>query len=223
MEKILDYSRYLLIGAEATVVVTIFALALAILLSFAAGIARAMRVPVLARVCAVYVAIFRGTSLLLQLFWIFYCLPLAGIEISPYLAGILSIGLNSGAYGSEIVRGALNSVSKGQIEAARALSLGRWQTLFLVALPQAARETVPAFGNIAIHVLKDTALVSLISIADISFQAQQLRGMTYDSQTIYLICMAMYFALAMVLTAGRMGIERKLDISGTGRSGKASA
>jgi polar amino acid transport system permease protein len=199
METALSHFDFLAVGAKATVQVAIFSFVLTILFSFTAGVCRSMKVPGLNFVAWVYVEIFRGTSLLVQLFWIYYSLPLFGVTISPMTAGCLAIGLNSGAYGSEIVRGAIRSVPASQIEAANALSLGRMLTMRKVVLPQALPEMVPPFGNLAIMVLKDTSLVSMISIADIAFRAQQLRSMTYDSARIYLVCLLMYFAFSLCI------------------------
>lgn len=199
MESTLGYFDFLAIGAKATVQVAVISFSLTVIFAFSAGICRSMKIPGLNSVAWIYVEIFRGTSLLVQLFWIYYSLPLAGITISPMMAGCLAIGLNSGAYGSEIVRGAIKSVPASQIEAAKALSLGRGLMMRKIVLPQALPEMVPPFGNLAIMVLKDTSLVSMISIADIAFRAQQLRSMTYDSARIYMVCLIMYFALSLCI------------------------
>lgn len=199
MHQTVAYFEYLIIGAKATALVGGVAYLLAILFGLAAGIARAEKIPVAKTIAFIYVEIFRGTSLIVQLFWIYYSLPLFGISISPLIAGCLGIGLNSGAYASEIVRGALLSIPAAQLEAAAALDLTRWQTLWKIVVPQAVREMVPPFGNLSIAVLKDTALVSMISIADIAFKAQQLRTFTYDSARIYGVSLLIYFAMAMVL------------------------
>jgi len=205
MSQTVAYFEYLIVGAKATALVGAVAYLLAIVFGFAAGIARAEKIPIANTVAFVYVEIFRGTSLLVQLFWIYYSLPLLGVSISPLMAGCLGIGLNSGAYASEIVRGALLSIPAAQLEAAAALDLSRNQTLWKIVIPQAVREMAPPLGNLSIAILKDTALVSMISIADIAFRAQQLRTFTYDSPRIYGVSLAIYFAMALVLLAmGRM-------------------
>jgi polar amino acid transport system permease protein len=199
MQQTVAYFEYLIVGAKATALVGGVAYLLAILFGFAAGIARAENIPVAKTVAFIYVEIFRGTSLIVQLFWIYYSLPLIGLSISPLMAGCLGIGLNSGAFASEIVRGALLSVPAAQLEAAAALDLSRGQTLWKIVIPQAVREMAPPFGNLSIAILKDTALVSMISIADIAFRAQQLRTFTYDSARIYGVTLLIYFAMALVL------------------------
>lgn len=201
MDAILSHFDFLVVGAKATVQVAVLSFGLTLIFAFAAGICRAEKIPGLNFVAWIYVEIFRGTSLLVQLFWIYYSLPLFGVTISPMVAGCLAIGLNSGAYGSEIVRGAIRSVPTAQLEAAKSLSLGRMLTTRKIVLPQALPEMVPPFGNLAIMVLKDTSLVSMISIADIAFKAQQLRTITYDSARIYLICLVMYFGFSLFILA----------------------
>src|SRR5690606_33378860 len=118
--------------------------------------------------------------------------------------------LNIGAYGAEVVRGALQAVPEAQHEAARALNFSRGHTLFHVILPQAVVEMMPAFGNLAIHNLKDTALASLIAISDLTFQAQRLRNLTLDSVTIYSLTLLGYFAMALLLAAAIRWLERRL-------------
>jgi polar amino acid transport system permease protein len=206
MEDMFGYLRYLAVGMKATAMVGSISFLSAVLIALVVGIIRAQKIPILNPVAFVYVEIFRGTSLLVQLFWLYYSLPLIGITVPPLTAACLGLALNSGAYGSEIVRGALLAVPKDQLEAATALNLGRWQTLWKVTLPQAIVEMVPPFGNLAILVLKDTALVSMISIADVAFKAQELRTFTYDSARIYIVTLFIYFAMALVVVAiGRLG------------------
>src|SRR5262249_20686978 len=153
--------------------------------AFLAGTARAVGGPIPRTVALVYVELFRGTSLVVQLFWLYYALPLVGISFDPITTGIAGLALNTGAYGSEIVRGALLAIPPQQHEAARALNFSHLHTLLHITMPQAIVEMMPAFGNLAIQNLKDTALVSLISIADLTFQAQSLRNITLDSARIY--------------------------------------
>ena len=194
------YLAYLSVGIKATVLVWAISFFAAVALAFVSGLIRTQRIPVLKWIALTYVEIFRGTSLLVQLFWLYFSLPLIGITIPPITAACLGLALNSGAYGSEIVRGALASVPKDQIEASIALNLTSTRTLWRVLLPQAVVEMVPAFGNLAILVLKDTALVSMISIVDVAFRAQQLRTFTHDSARIYLLALLIYFVLALVIS-----------------------
>lgn len=150
---------------------------------------------------------FRGTSLFVQLFWFYYALPLVGLSFEPVTTGILVLAAHVGGYGAEIVRGALSSVSPQQLEAARALNFNRFQTLYRISLPQAIVEMMPAFGNLAIETLKLSSLVSLISIADLTFAAQSIRNLTLDSSSIYSITLVCYFAMSLILMIAIKGIE----------------
>ena len=204
------YLPPLLKGAATTAEIAVASTALGALLAFAAGIARVEGGRLLSWIALVYIEIFRGTSLLVQLFWLYYALPLVGVSFDPITTGIAGLALNIGAYGAEVVRGALSSVPPQQREAARALNFGHMQTLFRVCLPQAVVEMMPSFGNLAVQNLKDTSLVSLISISDLTFRAQSLRNITQDSVTIYSLTLLGYFVMALVLMAFMRWLETAL-------------
>lgn len=213
----MDWTAYinpLMQGAWVTVQLTFYSTILGAILSFAAGIGKTSRNLIIQTVSVTYIEIFRGTSLLVQLFWLYFALPVAGqligvdLRLPPVVAGVLALSLNIGAYGAEVVRGAIEAVSKDQHEAAKALNFTPRQTLWRVALPQAIPEMMPSFGNLAIQNLKDTALVSLISLSDLAFRAEQLRNFTQDSTTIYTMTLFMYFGLALVLTGLMRLLER---------------
>ncbi len=202
-----DYLPVLWEGAWVTIQLTFWSTIFGALLSFAAGLGKLSRNRGLRWLSVTYIEVFRGTSLLVQLFWLYFALPLIGeaigvnLRLPPVMAGILALSLNIGAYGAEVVRGAVQAVARNQYEAARALNFTRRQTLFRIALPQAIPEMMPPFDNLAIQNLKDTALVSLISLADLAMRAEQLRNYTQDSPTIYTLVIFMYFGMALVLTA----------------------
>lgn len=212
----IDYVPPLLEGAWVTVQLTVYSTFLGTVLAFAAGVGRLSPHLLLRSIAVAYIEVFRGTSLLVQLFWLYFALPLAGqamgldLRIPPVVAGVLALGLNIGAYGAEVVRGALQSVGQGQHEAARALNFTSGQTLTAVTIPQAIPEMMPSFGNLAVQNLKDTALVSLISLGDMTFRAEQLRNFTQDSTTIYSMLLLMYFGMALVLTALMRALEHRV-------------
>lgn len=195
-------------GALVTASITLAAIAIGAVLAFAAGIARVEGGRITSTVALCYTEVFRGTSLLVQLFWFYYALPLVGISFEPVETGILVLALHVGAYGSEIVRGALSAVAVQQHEAARALNFGRMQALIHISLPQALVEMMPAFGNLAIETLKLSSLVSLISIADLTFRAQSIRNITLDSATVYTLTLVGYFLMSLVLMLAMRLIER---------------
>src|SRR5690606_21692695 len=129
----------------------------------------------------VYIEIFRGTSLLVQIFWIFYVLPLFGLTLDKFIAGFIAVGMDLGAYGAEVVRGAIQAVPKGQHEAARAINMAPWTRMRRIILPQALLIMLPPWGNLLIELLKGTALVALIAVTDLMFEAKQINGTTFLS------------------------------------------
>jgi polar amino acid transport system permease protein len=195
-------------GAVVTMTITLAAIAVGVVFAFFFGILRVEGGPILSFIALCYTELFRGTSLFVQLFWFYYALPLVGVTFDPITTGILVLAAHAGGYGAEIVRGALLSVSAQQLEAARALNFSRFQTLFRVSLPQAVVEMMPAFGNLAIETLKLSSLVSLISIADLTFSAQSIRNITLDSTTTYSITLLCYFAMSLLLMFAMRLIER---------------
>lgn len=207
-----DYLVPLGKGAWVTVQLTFWSTILGAILAFAAGIGKLSAIWFLRWISVAYIEVFRGTSLLVQLFWLYFALPILGamvgldLRFSPVLVGILALSLNIGAYGAEVVRGSIQAVSKSQYEAARALNFTSRQALFRIALPQAIPEMMPPFDNLAIQNLKDTALVSLITLGDLAFRAEQLRNFTQDSTVIYTLVLFMYFGMALVVTAFMRGL-----------------
>lgn len=201
----LNYLEPLSLGVWVTVQLTIYSTILGAVFSFAFGIGKLSNNWLVKIPSATFVEIFRGTSLLVQMFWLFYALPIIGhamgfdMRIPPIIAGVLALSANIGAYGAEVVRGAIIAVSKQQYEAAVALNFTARQTLWRIALPQALPEMMPSFGNLAIQNLKDTSLVSLITIADLAFIAHRLRNLTADSITIYTLVLFMYFFMSLIL------------------------
>jgi len=219
----IEYLDPLSKGIWVTVQLTIYSTILGAVFSFVFGIGKLSHNWLVKIPSATFVEIFRGTSLLVQMFWLFYALPIIGhamgfdTRIPPIIAGVLALSANIGAYGAEVVRGAILAVSKDQYEAAVALNFTPRQTLWKIALPQALPEMMPPFGNLAIQNLKDTSLVSLITIADLAFIAHRLRNLTADSITIYALVLFMYFFMSLILAflmnqlAKRVGSWRSAD------------
>lgn len=220
----LSYSTPLLEGAWVTVKLTVYSTVLGGLLSFALGIGKLSRNVGVRAFSIAFIEVFRGTSLLVQLFWLYFALPILGeaigldLRLPPVVAGTLALSLNIGAYGAEVVRGAIQAVPPTQLEAAKALDFTERQTLWRISLPQAIPEMMPSFGNLAVQNLKDTALVSLISLGDLAFRAEQIRNFTQDSTTIYTLLLLMYFGMALVLTALMKLLERSTGRWRAGRS-----
>lgn len=210
----IEYLPPLLQGARITVELTVYSTLLGALAAFTFGLGRSADCAPLRWLSIAFIEVFRGTSLLVQLFWLYFALPVLGqlvgldLRLPPMVAGVLALGLNIGAYGAEVVRGALAAVPRTQHEAALALDFTPRQTLWRITLPQAIPEMMPSFGNLAVQNLKDTALVSLISLGDLTFRAEQIRNFTQDSTTVYTLLLLMYFGMALVLTALMRLLER---------------
>jgi polar amino acid transport system permease protein len=199
----------LLKGVWLTVQLTVLSALLGATVAFVVGVARTHRLRTVRFVSGAYMEIFRGTSALVLMFWIFFVLPVAlGWQLVPMWAAILALGLSYGAYGSEIVRGALAAVAPAQQEAGIALSFSPWQRLIKIVLPQAWPEMIPPANNLLIELLKGTALVSIMGVADIAFGASLVRNATGQSAPVYTIILVMYFVLAFVLTRGMRVLER---------------
>lgn len=194
-------------GTWVTIQVLLGSIALGAFMSLIMGVARLSVRRWIRQGALVYIEFARGISAIILLFWIFFALPiLFGMgSMPPMLAGILALGLNMGAYGAEIVRGAIQSVPKGQTEATIALNMTDRQRLRHVVLPQAIPIILPPFGNLTIEILKGTALVSLITLSDLAFEAQKIRINNVISSDpvatpiLYLNVLVIYLILAQVL------------------------
>lgn len=200
----------LLEGLQVTVILTVCAALLAIPCAFAAGLARVSLDPIVRATARAYVEVFRGTSALVQLFWFYFAFPLLfGIELSAFTVGVVVLGLNAGAYGAEIVRGAVQAVPAAQHEAATVLGMSRWQRLRHVIVPQAVLAMLPPFGNLMIELLKSTALVSLITVTDLMRAGLFLRDETLRTGEIFVAVLLLYFGLALLITSGVRALERR--------------
>ena len=196
-----------------TVRITVLAAILAVVLAMLAALAFNAPLRSLRWIATIYVEIFRGTSLLVQLFWLYFVLPLPpfNIALSPFTVAVLGLGLHVGAYGAEIMRGALASVPKGQFEAAIALSMPPLTRFYRIILPQALRNAIPPGTNLLIELLKVTSLVSLITLGDLSFRASQLVQATFRSAEIFALTLLIYFLLSQAINLTMKRLEKRLD------------
>lgn len=159
----------------------------------------------------VYVSAIRGTPLLVQLFIIFYGLPNLGINLDPFISAIIAFVLNVGAYGSEIMRASILSIQKGQWEAAYTIGMTRWQALYRIILPQAARVSVPPLSNSFISLVKDTSLASLVLVSELFRKAQEIAARTYDFLLLYVEAALIYWIICFLLSLVQIVIEKRLD------------
>lgn len=205
-----NLAALLVSGAYVTVQVTAGSVLVAVCAACVAGLARASARKLLSWPAAIYVETFRGTSALVQLFWIYFVLPRFGVDIGAMTAAITALGLNAGAYGAEVVRGAIRGVPDGQREAAAALNLSAARTLRRVIWPQALPAMLPPAGNLLIELLKNSALVSLITVADLTFAAQLVRTSTLQTGLIFGFVLFAYYAMAACLSGVMRMLERRL-------------
>lgn len=195
-EFLQKYSSVLMHGTWMTCAQFLLAVLVAVSAALVTGVGKLSTNPLIRWPCIVYIEIFRGTSLLVQLYWIFFVLPLFGITLPNFTAGFISVGLNYGAYGAELVRGAIQAVPRGQWEAATALSMSPYVRMRRIVFPQALAIMLPPWGNLLIELLKGTALVSLISVTDLMFQAKQINASTYFSAQAFGTALIIYYLLA---------------------------
>lgn len=191
-----QYWPRLLSGTGVTIAQFFLAAALGIAISLAMALMKLSQNRVIRGAAITYIEIFRGTSLLVQLYWIFFVLPLFGVSIDKFTAGYVAVGMNIGAYGAELVRGGILSVPRGQWEAALAINMSPARRMWRIILPQALVNMLPPWGNLMIELLKGTALVSLISVADLMFQAKQINGSTFLSAQVFGTTLVIYYVLA---------------------------
>lgn len=196
-------------GTLVTATLTLLAIVVAVAIALVMGLMRLSTVPPVRWIATVYIEIFRGTSLLVQLYWIFFVLPLFGLTLDKFTAGYVAVGMNLGAYGAELVRGAILSVPQGQWEAALALNMAPARRMRRIILPQALAIMLPPWGNLLIELLKGTALVALISVADLMFQSKQINASTFMSVQSFGIALIIYYVMArLILTPFMRWLER---------------
>jgi len=193
---VLQYWPRVVSGTGVTVAQFILATILGVAIALSMGLMKLSSSKLVRASAITYIEIFRGTSLLVQLYWIFFVLPLFGVTIDKFTAGYVAVGMNIGAYGAELVRGGILSVAKGQWEAALAINMTPAQRMRRIILPQALVNMLPPWGNLMIELLKGTALVSLISVADLMFETKQINSSTFLSAQAFGIALAIYYVLA---------------------------
>lgn len=218
------YWPYYLIGAKNTILLALLAVVFGVLIGMILAIGRVGKNRALRLLATAYVEFIRGTPLLVQLFIIYYGLqaigirfpdsPLAsrilGINFADFMAGVITMGINSGAYVCEIFRAGIQSIDRGQSEAARSLGLSQAKTFVYVIIPQAIRNVLPALGNEFVVVIKESSIVSIIGIADLMYKANTVRGNTFQPFEPLLVAALAYFLLTFPLSKFLARIERRM-------------
>ena len=191
----------LLMGAGVTIEITAFSVAIGFFIGLFVGIARISQFKILQIMAAVYADCIRGTPLLVQIFLIYFALPMAiGQRVEPFIAAVAACGINSGAYVSEIFRAGIQAIDVGQMEAGRSLGLTWWQTMRFIILPQAFKNILPPLGNEFIAMLKDSSLVSVIGFEELTRRGQLIIAQTYGSFEIWMTVAVLYLIMTMAMS-----------------------
>ena len=205
-----SFPRILLPGLMVTIPLTVIAFSLAMVIAVAAALVQFARVPVLRQLCRFYIWVFRGTPLLVQLFVVFYGMPLIGITIAPFPAAVIVFSLNEGAYCAEIVRAALEAVPAGQLEAGYCAGMSYLQTMRRIILPQAMRTAFPSLSNSLIAMVKDTSLASNITVTEMFMATRTIVAATWEPLALYIEVGLVYLLFSTVLTKLQSMGEKKL-------------
>ena len=207
-----SFTRILIPGLLVTIPLTIVAFFLAMIIAVVVAIIRFANIKILKDICRFYVWIIRGTPLLVQLFFAYYGLPKLGITwTSPFICAVLVFAFNEGAYASETIRGSLNSVSEGQIEAGYCVGMSYLQIMWRIVLPQALRAAFPSLMNGLIGMVKDTSLASNITVTEMFFATRTIVTTTYEPLLLYLEVALIYLLFSSILSKVQTVIEKKLN------------
>ena len=200
----------LLVGAGVTIKITALSVALGVVIGLFVGIARISRIKILRVLAAIYVDFFRGTPLLVQIFLVYFALPvITGQRVDPFVAAIGSCGINSGAYVAEIFRAGIQSIDKGQMEAGRSLGMTWVQTMRYIIVPQAFKRVIPPLGYEFIALLKDSSLVSVIGFEELTRRGQLIIAKTYGSLEIWISVAVIYLAMTLTISRFVAYLERR--------------
>jgi len=211
---IVSWMPQLLRGARVTIALTLLAVSAGLVLSLFLALGKMSKNILINKLCSAYVFFFRGTPLLMQLYFVYYALPMIipALTINNrFLAAFIAFSLNAAAYCAEIIRAAIQSIDKGQFEASRALGLSYWQTMSLVIVPQSIRRLIPPVGNEFIMMLKDASLVSMIALVDITKATRNIEGST-RSALVYIPAMILYLIITAVFTFVFRKLEKKYSV-----------
>jgi len=204
---------FLLRGAVYTVQVSVLAIVFGLVLGWLLGLAAVSGVPALTAVSWAYVQFIRGTPLLIQIFLIYFGLPAVGINLPAFWSGVIALGLNSGGFQAEIVRAGIESIDRGQTEAARSIGMSRFKTLVFILVPQTIRRVLPPLTNELITLTKSSSLLSAIAALELTHAGQLIIARTFASFEIYAAVAIIYLALVAVLSRGSAFLEKRVFVN----------
>ncbi|CCU78845.1 probable amino acid ABC transporter [Halanaerobium saccharolyticum subsp. saccharolyticum DSM 6643] len=218
---LLDYKNFFINGTQITVLLAFFAVLFGIGIGIVLAMFKISNNKFLKGIASVYIEFIRGTPLLVQLFIIYYGLPYLGVEfpdfpllgqnVGDFMAGVIAMSINSGAYVAEIFRAGIQAVDKGQMEAARSLGMPYLMSMKKIILPQAFKNILPALGNEFIVVIKESAIVSIIGIHDLMYNADTVRGNTYKPFEPLIVAAVIYFIITFTLSKFIGLLEKRMD------------
>jgi His/Glu/Gln/Arg/opine family amino acid ABC transporter permease subunit len=204
---------FLLRGAVYTVQVSVLAIVFGLALGWLLGLAAVSGVPALSAVSWAYVQFIRGTPLLIQIFLIYFGLPAVGINVPAFWSGVIALGLNSGGFQAEIVRAGIESIDRGQTEAARSIGMSRFKTLVFILVPQTIRRVLPPVTNELITLTKSSSLLSAIAALELTHAGQLIIARTFAPFEIYAAVAVIYLALVAVLSRGSAFLEKRVFVN----------
>ncbi|QIE55094.1 amino acid ABC transporter permease [Pikeienuella piscinae] len=207
--------EFLLLGLVNSLKVAGLALTFGVPLGLLIALGRLSRIRPLRILCTFVIEFFRTTPPLVQLFWFFFALPiLIDVRMTPFIASVATLSIQSSAFFAEVFRGGINSIDKGQWEAAKAIGMTRGESLRRIILPQAVKRMIPAFVERSIELFKTTTLISTVSYADLMFQANELAQKTFRPLEVYTVVAGIYFLLILVFSQVSIVLEKRLALSG---------
>jgi polar amino acid transport system permease protein len=208
-----QYIPFLLKASLLTLEISVLSIAVGLALGLVAVLIKISKMRSLAMVVDFYIWFIRGTPLLVQLFLVYFGLPQIGIELSPFVASVMALGVNAGAYFAEILRGGILSIPKGQMEAALSLGMSYPTIIRRIILPQALRVSIPAIGNESITLLKDSSLASLVTLSEIMMTSQRFASTNYAFIEFYMTAAVLYLLMTTLFTMILRRVEVRLSIS----------
>jgi len=219
---LVNWMPQLLEGLVVTIEITVLCIAMGIVVGLGLALARLYGVAPVYWLATVYINFFRGTPILVQLFMVYYGLPSLGLELEPFVAGVLALGLNTSAYQAEYFRGAIQSLPMGQMLAARSIGMSRFQALRWVLLPQALRLVIPPWSNELILMLKYSSIVFFATVTDLMGAGRIIAGETFRYFEVFILVALLYLAVVFVLSWGLRRLEDYLRVPGLGGAGMSS-
>ena len=210
---IIESIPFLVKGAVYTVQVSVLAIVFGLVLGWMFGLVAVSGVRWLRAIAWGYVQFIRGTPLLVQIFLIYFGLPTLGINIPPYWSGVIALGLNSAGFQAEIVRAGIESIDRGQTEAARSIGMSRFQTLLFILVPQTIRRVIPPLTNELITLTKSSSLLSAIAVLELTHAGQAIIARTFAPFEIYAAVAVLYLVLIAVLSRGSALLERRVFVN----------